>query len=256
MSDKAKTHLLIIISAIAVLAAFFVKPIAQDPAYHQFADQRTLLGIPNMWDVLSNLPFVILGLYYGIKLRLTTSKTENQIIYDVFYLGFFLTGLGSGYYHLAPSNATLLWDRLPMTISFMAFFCFIIALHINQRKARQFLLPLLILGIFSVIYWHYTESLGRGDLRLYGLVQFLPLILIPMTLFLLPSNKYQSKYIWGVIGFYVAAKITEHLDVQIYTLLSISGHSIKHVLAAGAGVMFYQAVLSIGKTQEKNINHT
>jgi hypothetical protein len=36
-------------------------PIPQDPSYHQFADQRTLLGIPNFWNVVSNLPFVLVG---------------------------------------------------------------------------------------------------------------------------------------------------------------------------------------------------
>ena len=29
--------------------------------YHRFADQQTLLGIPNFWNVVSNLPFILVG---------------------------------------------------------------------------------------------------------------------------------------------------------------------------------------------------
>ena len=27
-------------------------PMTQDESYHQFADQRTILGIPNFWNVV------------------------------------------------------------------------------------------------------------------------------------------------------------------------------------------------------------
>ena len=81
------------------------------------------------------------------------------------------------------SNATLVWDRLSITVSFMAFFVIVYGETVSVRTARMMLGPLVGLGIVSVFYWHITESQGVGDLRLYGLVQFLPMLLIPFMVF-------------------------------------------------------------------------
>jgi len=56
-----------ILTTTAVAAALILPPIPQDPAYHKFADSRVFLGMPNVLDVLSNIPLVILGLI-GIAL--------------------------------------------------------------------------------------------------------------------------------------------------------------------------------------------
>ena len=46
----------------ASLAGLLLLPsIPQDQHYHQFADQRALLGIPNFWNVVSNIPFIAIG---------------------------------------------------------------------------------------------------------------------------------------------------------------------------------------------------
>jgi hypothetical protein len=49
---------LMIVSLVALLP---LSPLLQDQSYHQFADQRELFGIPNFWNVVSNLPFIVVG---------------------------------------------------------------------------------------------------------------------------------------------------------------------------------------------------
>jgi hypothetical protein len=157
-----------------------VPPIAQDPTYHDFADQRSLLGIANFGDVVSNVGFVVvglLGLTYVVGRRgMTVPPAASDCWpYAVFFVGVALVAVGSGYYHLAPSNGTLLWDRLPMTVAFMALFAAFIVDRIHSRLGVTVMLPLLIaLGIASIAYWHVTEAAGHGDLRFYDLVQFYP----------------------------------------------------------------------------------
>jgi hypothetical protein len=115
----------------------------------------------------------------------------------------------------------------------MGFFCSVVSELISRRAALILLLPLLLVGMGSVVYWAWSESLGRGDLRIYGLVQFLPLLLIPLIfiLYKLPEN--YLTYISATLVFYMISKIAELLDEQIFRLLHVlSGHTIKHLLAA------------------------
>src|SRR5258708_1963065 len=102
----------------------------QDSRYHNFADQRHLLGIPNFWNVISNAPFLVvgvLGLWALLFGRPTGILPELKAGYVAFFLGTALVAFGSSYYHLRPDNETLFWDRLPMTIAFMSFFAVVIA---------------------------------------------------------------------------------------------------------------------------------
>jgi len=249
---QSKRQLLLIsITLIALVSMFFVAPIAQDLSYHQFADQQTLFSIPHFWNVVSNLPFILVGILGLSVLRkkqtettfLSGTMTELTMAYFTFFIGVFLTGFGSSYYHWNPVNATLLWDRLPMTISFMAFFTVIIGENISISLAKKLFYPLLTLGITSAVYWIITESNGAGDLRPYALVQFLPVLLIPLILWLYPSPFNGQRYIVYVIGAYVIAKLMEHFDHQILEILGVmSGHAIKHVVAAVGTYYFYLAL--------------
>lgn len=232
------------IVVIAIIAAFSINPIAQAPGYHNFADQRSLFGIANFFNVLSNLPLIVIGVM-GIRLLAPYQNrgwlSELQSMYQAFFAGIFLTGLGSAYYHLHPNNQTLLWDRLPMTISFMALFSVVIGEYISVSLARKLFVPLLALGMASTVYWQLTEQAGRGDLRPYGLVQFLPIVLIPLILWWFKPRAHNEKYIWGLIGAYALAKLTEQFDVQFYRALgwTVSGHSLKHLFAALGTWIFY-----------------
>jgi hypothetical protein len=236
---------------VAIIAVFNFAPIAQDTAYHRFADQRTVFGIAHFYNVISNLPFVIIGLM-GMRLMSIRLMARPDAagglaglnpLYLIFFTGVFLTGFGSSYYHYYPDNQTLLWDRLPMTISFMAFFSAIVGEYISTRWALKIAVPLLALGLVSVIYWQVTERHGHGDLRLYALVQFLPMILIPVILWLFTPVVNLNDAVWGLIAVYALSKISEFYDAGLFSVLGLlSGHSIKHLFAAFGALIIYWAL--------------
>jgi len=221
-----KLYITIILATICGL--YFVGPVAQDPTYHNFADQRDIQALPNALDTLSNLPFLIMGII-GLTALYKKPKTQLSPLYAVFFVGITLTSVGSAYYHLHPCDATLVWDRLPMTIAFMSLFTIIIAEQVNRKAGYILTLPLLLFGALSVYYWHAT-----GDLRPYILVQFLPIILIPLMLFMNDARPGLRTNMMLLIGGYSLSKIVEQLDNQIFEITShaISGHSLKHIIAA------------------------
>jgi hypothetical protein len=153
--------------------------------------------------------------------------------YSGFFLGVALTSVGSAYYHFAPSNGTLIWDRLPMTIAFVSFFAAVVVERISLKAGLWLLLPLILLGISSVAYWNLTELHGRGDLRPYGYVQAYPLLGIPLVILLFPASYTRTADLLIVGGIYVLAKVFELFDRPIYDLAHIvSGHTLKHLVAA------------------------
>ncbi|NNC78059.1 MAG: alkaline phytoceramidase [Woeseiaceae bacterium] len=208
-------------------------PIPQDPAYHVFADSRQLLSIANFWNVISNLPFLLAGAWgLSITVRLDQRYRETRAIYGVFFVGVALTAFGSAYYHLYPANLPLVWDRLPMTIAIAGIFAIAINEYHSPALARRLLVPLLVIGIASVIYWHITEIRNIGDLRPYAIVQFLPILAVLAMLVRRGFKSDMTPSLWYMVGFYVAAKVFEHFDAEIYSALAISGHTLKHVFAA------------------------
>ena len=160
------------------------------------------------------------------------------IPYKIFFLGLILVGLGSGYYHLDPTNNSLVWDRMAITISFMSFFTISIGESVSIRVASKIFLPLLIIGILSVIYWHHTETLEEGDLRIYAMVQFLPIVLIPIMLMIYGSVLSGRSWILSIILCYGIAKAAEMYDGWIYEMTGFSGHSLKHLIAAVGAYVF------------------
>lgn len=230
--------LLLFIIVLAVFAMALVDPIAQDAAYHLFADRRSWWQIPNTLDVLSNVPFVfvgLMGLWHIVFYR------QHKLFWPflAIFIGVFCTGFGSAYYHWAPANETLVWDRLPMTIAFMGLLTMVLADRIDLRW-RQALLPLLMVGLASVWYWHSTETRGAGDLRPYALVQFLPMLLIPLILWLYPAPRRDIGCYIGLVSCYLAAKLLEYFDRPVFELTNaISGHSLKHLAAALATLFLY-----------------
>ncbi len=213
--------------------------IPQDPAYHAFADQRTCWGITHCGDVLSNLPFALIGAWglgwLGRAGRSATlfQQAQEGWAYWVFFSGVLLTAFGSAWYHLEPDNARLVLDRLPMTLAFMGIFSAVISERISVRWGTALLGPLLLFGVASVGWWRWTEAQGRGDLRPYVLVQFYPLLAILVLLSCWPSRYPHGRDFWALLGWYGAAKLAEHWDHRLSNLTGVlSGHNLKHLLAA------------------------
>jgi len=240
--------LLALVTLIAVAALMLHGPIAQDPAYHHFADIRALGALANAGNVLSNLPFLLAGLY-GLWRAPRLAEPRTRAAYLTLCIAVFGVGLGSGYYHFAPSTSTLLWDRLPMTVAFMALFSLLLDERVVPGARVPTLRPLVLFGVASALYWYWTEMLGAGDLRAYVLVQFLPIALIPLILALFPARYLQTRWLLAALGLYVLAKLGEHFDGQVFDALHmVSGHSLKHAVAAAAVACLVQAVPVFGRT--------
>ena len=211
--------------AISLIGLLLLPPIPQDQGYHDFADQRTLLGVPNFWNVVSNVPFIAVG---AVGLR----QFHRDPLPILLFLGILLTGFGSAYYHLDPSDRTLFWDRLPMAISFMAILAVAVTERVNARAGAVLLWPLIAIGVFSLLLWRWT-----GDLRLYVWVQFFPCHVLPLIFLLFPPQ-YSGTFYWLIAAaLYALAKLLEFYDSAIYSAGSmLSGHTLKHLAAAAACV--------------------
>lgn len=225
-----------------VVIFFYVPAIPQNPDYHYFADETTWFGIPNFWNVISNFPFIIVGIV-GLRHSFKTSLSKfEKVVYIVLFSGIFLTGCGSAYYHWQPTNWRLVFDRLPMTLVFMSFFSLVLADIFNPRDVAKLFPFLLFLGFFSVLYWYYTETIGQGDLRLYGIVQFLPMLLLPLFAIIYRNRINYLSLILQLLIVYGFAKVLEKLDFSIFEWSFFSGHSLKHIFAALATFLLYKLI--------------
>ncbi len=239
--------------ALVMLTLALHGPIAQPADYHHFADQRTLLSIPHAMDVLSNLPFLLVGLW-GLSIT-STLNSLAQPAWRVFFFSVSLTCFGSSFYHGSPNDFGLLIDRLPIAWATAALSCALLAERLDARFAKATVLfATFIVSSLTVLYWYQTQvaTHGFGDLRPYLFVQFLPMLLVPLCVFL--SRAQGASLINGkgwaiVLGLYALAKVFEIADHQLFNLLGfISGHTIKHLLAAmAAGYLAH--TLSIAHTK-------
>jgi hypothetical protein len=227
------------LTVLALLAALLLPAVKQPLDYHDFADHRHAHGIDNFLDVVSNAGFLIfgvMGLLIIGKGRACFERPAERWPYITFFIGLVLTAVGSGYYHLAPDNETLFWDRLPMTIAFMGLVAGQIVDRISVRAGLVLLPPALLIGAASVIYWLITERLGAGNVIPYGILQAYTVLVVLLLAIVNPSRYTRGSDIYWVFAWYALAKVLETFDVQVLEFSGlVSGHTLKHVAAAFAG---------------------
>ena len=227
------------ISMLAIAAAFLIPAEPQPIAYHEFADQRAAFGIPNFLNVVSNFAFFVVGiagLVIALGRRARFQFSIERWPYVVFFAGVLCTAAGSSYYHWAPDNESLFWDRLPMTVAFMALVSSQIVDRISIRAGLALLVPMLILGAASVVYWRVTERAGAGNVIPYAVLQGYSVVIM-LLMATLPSRYTRGNSLYWVFAWYVLSKILEAYDSEILELGHIvSGHTLKHLAAAIAGV--------------------
>jgi hypothetical protein len=250
ISQKASVWLLLFLTLVVAVVFFLLPRIPQPSAYHLFADQRTYLGIPNFLNVVSNLPFAVLGLW-GLMYLLRRSSDalighfldqRERWPYVSVFIGLLLTAFGSSYYHLDPNNARLVWDRLPMTIAFMSMVAAVIAEKVSLRFGLWLLPLLLLVGLSSVLQWYASETRGAGDLRFYAAVQVYSALVVLVAL-IFPRRYTRGSDLAVVVGFYAVAKALEILDGPIFaTGHVVSGHTLKHLAGATAGYYILRRV--------------
>ena len=248
MFKRENMGYVLLTTTIVIMVAIILKhpPIEQSQAYHDFSDSKTMVGIPNFWNVMSNLPFMIVGLMGLCKLKpITKDKTE----YVFFFLGLVLVSLGSSYYHLNPNDVTLVWDRLPMCMVFMALFSMVISEFVGDRIGYVLLYPLLVLGMASIYIW-----IEFNDLRLYALIQFYPILAIPIILVFFKSKYDNTLGYWVLLMAYALAKVLEHYDNPIHDHLRIiSGHSLKHISSAIGLYILLHGYVKRNKIEDENL---
>jgi hypothetical protein len=240
LSARNGVWVFLALAVLIAVVALLIPRMDLPPSYHHFADQRSWLGIPNFGDVSSNLLFLVAGLAGLVFLSRKSSlnafvDSRERWPYVFLFLGLVMTAFGSAYYHWAPDNARLVWDRLPMTLVFMPLVAALIAERVSV-KLGLWLLPLLTaVGLSSVLHWYWTEVRGAGDLRFYAAVQVYAVLALLAAL-LLPARYSRGPDLLVIAGFYAFAKICEMADRQIFSLGHIvGGHTLKHLAAAAAG---------------------
>jgi len=184
--------------------------------------------VPHFADLVSNAPLLIVGLA-GIILGARGRLTGYSICWFTFFLGVSLVSVGSGYYHWRPNDDSLVWDRLPITVGFIGLFMAIVNESVHPKLGTILLLPGVMLGAGSVIYWHYYN-----DLRFYAWVQYAPLLMLPILLALFPSQYSHGYMLLIALACYLLAKLFEVADREVFVILHgrMAGHTIKHLWAA------------------------
>jgi hypothetical protein len=237
---NARTGLVVGLAVAGVAVTLLLPPVWQDAAYHQFADNRTILGVPNFWNVVSNVPFLLVALWGFTALwrRGAFQDRWERWAYAILLAGLASVACGSGYYHWNPNDQTLFFDRLPMTIVFKSMLAITMGERLNPKAGPILLAPLLVLGVASLVVWRVT-----GDLRAYGLVQFYPMLAVPMMLILFPARYTGTAGIWAMVGLYGVAKVLELADHSIWSFAApFSGHPWKHLAGAAAMLSYVEAV--------------
>jgi hypothetical protein len=221
-------------------------PIAQLSSYHDFADQKTIFGIPHFFDVLSNLGFVLVALWGWSQL----APNRRHVIlshcwpgYRLFLTGLFLTGLGSSYYHIDPDNTRLVWDRLPIALACAGLLAGVWG-DTRHKNASGPAAWLALAAVASVAWWYFTEQAGAGDLRPYLLLQGLPIVLIPIWQWIHGTPRAERLAFGAALLLYVIAKLAEHHDHNVAAKLGmLTGHTLKHLLATGAALTIVSSIV-------------
>jgi hypothetical protein len=244
LSNATRWTLLGVFTGVAIVVTALLPRIPQPQGYHGFADERMLLGIPYTLNVLSNVPFLVVGVW-GLWWMWRSAPARSQHFLDprervpaaALFAGLVTTALGSAYYHLDPNNHTLVFDRVGMIPGFMAILPLAVAERVSAKWGARLTTPMVAVGVASVLLWDWSERAGAGDLRFYGFLQGYAFLATAGVL-LLTKPKYDRQMDWVYsIGCYGLAKVLELFDGAFYAATghAVSGHSLKHVAAAVGG---------------------
>jgi len=227
LSEGRRRLLLAVILLGSLAAAISLGPVAQNVGFHRFADQRVILGVPNFFDVTSNVAFLLVGAA-GLAFCHADRGLSLRGAWLTCFAGVAIVSAGSAYYHLNPNNATLVWDRLPITIAFMGLLAAVLGEYVDERLGKILLVPAVALGLLSVLYWHWFD-----DLRLYAWIQLVPMLTIPVVMILFRHRYTHQWLLLLALALYGLAKLAEVYDREVFALAQLlSGHTLKHLIAA------------------------
>lgn len=240
ISKRGVLRLLVSVTLLTILAFYLLNPIPQFQSYHHFADQRNWQEIPNAWNVFSNFAIALPGIW-GLFLLISPNRVQfndhrERWLWVAVSIGFILTAIGSSYYHIAPDNARLVWDRLPMTFVFMSLLAALIGERVNIYLGLWLWPALVAVGFYSLFIWYTNELQGHSDLRFYIGVQVFT-ILVSSIMLVSPSPYNRNWDLAIVITCYGLAILFDLFDHQVYRITTgvVSGHTLKHLTVGLAG---------------------
>lgn len=252
--SRAEAGLLLGMAALLALALF--GPMLPASAHqHTLADQRALWGIPCALDVLSNLPFAIAGLWGLVTLRRVAPgmlDAPSRALASLFFAGLVCTAAGSALYHWQPQDAGLLWDRLGMVLPFAGLLGLAAASRVSARAGAAAAGTVLLAGPLAVLWWSHS-----GNLLPWAVVQ-LGGMLVVLALACLPRRDGAlALHLGAVMALYALAKLFEAADHAVFeaTGQAVSGHSLKHVLAAAAAWPVLAALAALRHSGAKHLRH-
>jgi hypothetical protein len=250
--SRRERALLFTFALLALVALFGPALPAADVAIASvFADNRTWHGLPNAMDVLSNLPFLLIGCWGLYRLN-RIDRAHQQALAQfplappasdppdntldcawLFFAGLIATAAGSAFYHLLPDAPRLAADRAGMAVAFAGLIGIAVCERVSQRAGWPAAWFVLTTGLLAAEVVQET-----GNVLPWALVQFGGMALVLTLALATPMRGAVGLKLGWVIFFYVVAKAFELADHQIYEASGhlISGHSLKHLVAALAGL--------------------
>jgi hypothetical protein len=235
-----------------VLVACLAPPLAQVESYHAFADTHTRWGLPHAFNLLSNLPFALVGV--ALFARLYTMPRAalggaQRVLVQLAAAGLVLTALGSSWYHLAPDDAGLVVDRAAMCVAFAALLG-LAACRISERAGLALAAVVLVGGLAAVQAWSLT-----GKLTPWVVVQGGGVLLLAALAAQRHDTALPVRW-WLVIAGYALAKLLELGDHALWvaTDAAVSGHSLKHVVAAASALPLLTALIALGHSSTQGQN--
>lgn len=229
--------------------ALLLPGVAQPEHYHAFADQRGWLGLPHGADVLSNLGFVLMGLAGFVVLwRADRQRLKGtaRALCALFLLGLLCSGAGSAFYHWAPHDERLVWDRLGMSVAFAGLLGLAVQTRIDDISARMTAALVLLAAAASLVVWVQT-----GNVLPWALLQAGGMLLVLWLAFVSPRRHVLPLELGWVIGLYALAKLLEMSDSDVFAVTEhcVSGHSLKHWVAALAALPVLRALHQLREKQ-------
>ncbi len=228
------------------LSSAWAAPLAQVAHYHAFADQSDWLGLPHAGDVLSNLGFALAGLcgLYLMAQRETRGDPLPAIeaaALALFFGGLLLTACGSTWYHLAPDDQRLLIDRLCMVPAFAGVLSLVFAQRLDRRSAWAIQGLVLLWGGVAALLWQ-----ANGNLLPWAALQVSGMLLLAGLALVRGPGLPSATGVVAILLCYGLAKAFEMADAPIHALTGgwLSGHSLKHWMAAAAALPVLQALRS------------
>jgi hypothetical protein len=239
--------------ALLALAGLFgpALPAADVAIASVFADNRGWHGLPNAMDVLSNLPFLLIGCWGLYRLNRIDRAHQRALAQFplappasdppdntldcawLFFAGLIATAAGSAFYHLMPDAPRLAADRAGMAVAFAGMIGMAVCERVSQRAGWPAAWFVLAAGLLAAEMVQET-----GNVLPWAIVQFGGMALVLTLALATPMRGAVGLKLGWVIFFYAIAKAFELMDHQIYEVSGqlISGHSLKHMMAALAGL--------------------